>query len=558
MLTVFLKMRLLCFLLLCISTMLACSSKKGGAGHLASSPDELQDQKSALLRQMIPAAYAASAGGTDSTVALMDAALAKAFYIQKEFVPQWSFEEHWLPVADSLYRFIENSRYTGLIPSDYHLQTLQTIRDRLLADSQSRGDRRDASLWARADLLLTDAFFRIVKDIKLGRLPQDSISLRPDSVLHESFYLQQWEQLQQAGISRVVASLEPSHEGYHQLKAALRNFLQQAGNKQYSRVPYPEKNTALFNRALQRRLFEGGYLPSDSIPVDSSSLAAAVKKFQQEKGLAADGRAGEATVRMLNVNDEEKFFRVAISLDKYKMLPPQMPSRYIWVNTAANMLELVENGTVRLQSRVICGKSRTSTPQLNSAISELITYPQWVPPPSIVSKEILPAVKRNPGYLARKGFSLVDSKGNEVDPYAVDWARYSKGIPYRVVQGSGDANALGIMKFVFSNKYSVYLHDTNQRYLFANAMRSLSHGCVRVQEWEKLAYAILSMDNAGSRADSVKTWLQKKQKRSIPIRNKLPLFIRYITCGVENGQVAFYDDVYGEDKMLREKYYAGK
>jgi len=136
--------------------------------------------------------------------------------------------------------------------------------------------------------------------------------------------------------------------------------------------------------------------------------------------------------------------------------------------------------------------------------------------------------------LARKGFSLVDSKGNEVDPYSVDWSKYSKGIPYRVVQGSGDANALGIMKFVFSNKYSVYLHDTNQRYLFGNAMRSLSHGCVRVQEWEKLAYYILRNDslNAGSsgytKIDSLKTWLQKKQKRSIAVRNKIPVYIRYI------------------------------
>jgi murein L,D-transpeptidase YcbB/YkuD len=132
------------------------------------------------------------------------------------------------------------------------------------------------------------------------------------------------------------------------------------------------------------------------------------------------------------------------------------------------------------------------------------------------------------------------------------------------VQGSGDANALGIMKFVFDNKYSVYLHDTNQRYLFANAMRSLSHGCVRVQEWQKLAWYILQTDSLNAkggnytRIDSVKSWLENKQKKSIAVKNKLPVYIRYITCEGKNEGIVFYDDVYAEDRMLREKYFASK
>jgi murein L,D-transpeptidase YcbB/YkuD len=158
----------------------------------------------------------------------------------------------------------------------------------------------------------------------------------------------------------------------------------------------------------------------------------------------------------------------------------------------------------------------------------------------------------------------VNSQGEEVDPYSVDWSKYSKGIPYRIVQGSGDANALGVIKFVFDNKYSVYLHDTNQRYLFANAMRSLSHGCVRVQSWQDLAWYILRNDSLNmkggnyTRTDSVKTWLAKKEKRNITIRNKMPVFIRYFTCEGKNNGIIFYDDVYAEDKFLREKYFATK
>jgi murein L,D-transpeptidase YcbB/YkuD len=175
----------------------------------------------------------------------------------------------------------------------------------------------------------------------------------------------------------------------------------------------------------------------------------------------------------------------------------------------------------------------------------------------------LPAARKNPGYFAKKGYSLIDKEGNEVDPYTVEWSKYKKGLPYKVVQGSGDDNALGVLKFNFNNKYAVYLHDTNQRYLFAQTVRSLSHGCVRVQEWQKLAHDILHYDNPDSakispREDSLNSWLKRKVKRSISIRNKMPVYIRYFTCeGGENG-IVFYDDMYGEDKLIREKYFAGK
>ena len=147
----------------------------------------------------------------------------------------------------------------------------------------------------------------------------------------------------------------------------------------------------------------------------------------------------------------------------------------------------------------------------------------------------------------------------------MDWSKYNKGIPYKVVQGSGDENALGILKFNFPNKYAVYLHDTNQRYLFSRAMRSLSHGCVRVQEWEELAYYIIRYDykdkfteEAFAAEDSIATWLERKEKHTIPVRKRLPLYIRYFTCEGENGKLLFYDDIYGYDKALREKIFAGK
>lgn len=549
---------------LCLFVLFACTGKVKKGEHVAGTVQELQQKTADLIQEYTANALANNGQLDDSTVLLSQPRLARFLYEKKAFEPLWCGKEEWLPAGDSLFNFIANSQLYGLFPEDYHLDQLQHIRQQFINDSLSTGDKKDAALWSKADILLTNAFVQIIKDVKLGRLPQDSITLRKDSVLSDGFFLQQVDALQQSSLTSLVRLLEPEQRGYHLLKAGIKKFLDSANYKQFTVVPYPEKDLVKFNTALQKRLYEGGFIGFDSIAADSAQLAEAIKQFQKKKNIAVDGRAGEGTVRMLNVNDREKFIRVAISMDKYKMLPEKMPPKYIWVNASANSLELIDKEEVKLASKVICGKPRTRTPVLTSNITELITYPQWVPPPSIVSNEILPAVKKNPGYLARKGFSLVDSKGNEVDPYSVDWSKYSKGIPYRVVQGSGDANALGIMKFVFSNKYSVYLHDTNQRYLFANAMRSLSHGCVRVQEWEKLAWYIIRNDslNAGSggytKIDSVKHWLRNKQKKSIAVRNKIPVYIRYITCEGRNGSIVFYDDVYAEDKMLREKYFATK
>jgi murein L,D-transpeptidase YcbB/YkuD len=307
-------------------------------------------------------------------------------------------------------------------------------------------------------------------------------------------------------------------------------------------------------------------LDSNFLQSDSLKLAAALKKYQTDKRLTVDGKIGSQTIRDLNLSDEEKFKRIAITLDRYKMLDEKMPDKYIWVNLPSFNLKFISNDSIIISSRIVVGKQKTRTPVLTSFVSEIITYPQWNIPQSIIVKEILPALKKDPGYLARKGYGLFDSKGEEVDPYSVDWSKYSKGIPYRVIQGSGDDNALGNLKFNFSNKYAVYLHDTNQRYYFGLDSRALSHGCVRVQEWEKLAFYILDQENQYARAknkelislDSVRHWLSKKEKHTILLKNKFPIFIRYFTCEGKDGKINFYEDIYDEDKNIGSNLFLNK
>ena len=369
----------------------------------------------------------------------------------------------------------------------------------------------------------------------------------------------------------MIESLQPKHKNYWELKKGIKRFVDSMDRREYTHVTYPFKRGDLkdslhFIKVLQKRLLESNSIDAIKGLPDSARLYRAIKKYQLNNGLKADGIYGRQLVNSLNNNDIEKFKRIAITLDRYKQLPEKMPLNYVWVNIPGYYLELVNNDTVVLESKVIVGKPETRTPVLTSEISDLITYPTWTVPNSIIVKQYLPKLKNNPNYISKIGLKLMNYKGEIIDPNTVNWSKYSRGIPYKVMQGSGDNNSLGVIKFNFSNPYSVYLHDTNQRYLFKNASRALSHGCVRVQEWEKLAYYIADNDSILSTnrdslkysTDSIKNWIANKERHRIDVQNHIPLFIRYFTCIGKNGIIRFYEDIYGEDKILLEKYFARK
>jgi murein L,D-transpeptidase YcbB/YkuD len=502
---------------------------------------------------------------SDSTE-LLQPGMLELIYSRRNNEPLWSIKQNWLRVGDSLNAFIRNAKDWGLFPENYHVKEIDTIHKLFFADSMTKSAKLDDNLWAKADLLLTDAAIQIIYDIRLGRLQNDSVMKRTDSMLTREFIMEKLDTiLDTKSLYPVFSSLEPKHKGYREIKDGIKNFLVNADFKSYTHLPFPYKDTVAFRQLLKIRLTEGGYLP-DSLAADTASIRAAIKKFQLSKKITADGKAGGETVGLLNNTDIEKFYRIAISLDRYKMLPEKMPDKYIWVNLPSFQLRVFEKDTIKFWSKIVVGKPITRTPVLTSTVYEMITYPKWTIPNSIIVKDILPAMKQNTQYLAKKGYSLFDKNGEEVNPDSVNWSKYSKGIPYNVVQGSGDANALGIMKFNFGNKYQVYMHDTNERYLFDREFRSLSHGCVRVQQWNKMANYLLSYDSTSYKKkdslravrDSVTVWLQKKEKHTISFKNRIPVYFRYFSCEGKDGTIIFYDDIYGEDALLREKYYSHK
>ncbi len=551
------------FILTASSHLYSCKNRTPPAKkEIVKEPEEMDDKISDHLKSVLE--YADDNDGKiGDSIKLSLQQIVHSFYKENDYHNIWSKKEHWNPLADSLFDFIEKSKYYGLYANDYHFANISLLRKRFTEDTLAR---KDAVFWTKVDLLLSDAFMKTLKDLKEGRMVPDSVSIISNKIFVDSLFVMS---LKNASDSNSVVTIfnhaEPTNKEYQSLKYALRNFVDSMDTTRYSYIHYPQKDSINFIKTLQQRLFETGVANREISFPDSLLLSSEIKEFQRNNNMKADGKVTTKLIAFLNSTDVEKFKRIAITLDRYKPLPA-LPASYIWVNLPGFYLKLWDHDSVVLTSKVIVGKPTTRTPVLTSQITDMVTYPQWTIPESIIKKDIIPALKRDPGYLERKGFSLVDSKGESVDPYSVDWTKYKTGIPWKVQQGSGDDNALGIFKFNFNNPFSVYLHDTNQRYLFKNSFRALSHGCVRVQSWEELAFFIAKNDSLNRptgqkisyNEDSIKTWLSNKSRKRIMLKNRMPLYIQYYTCEAKNDKVVFYDDIYNEDKLYAEQYFANK
>jgi len=501
--------------------------------------------------------YAAANGDklNDSTL-LGYRKLVDSLYETGGYNPIWSDKQRWLPAGDSLLSFIEDARTYGLFPSDYHLGPLSFFRRIVREDTLAR---KNTAIWNRADILLTDAFFTLVKHLRQGRLDYDSVTLRKDSVLPDSFYLRTLATARQFGVRGALDSLEPRIPGYDSLKAYLPDFLANAHFRKLTWLDYPIKDSAVFYTALTKRLQEVGYIDSTVTRADTAMLAGALRKYQETNKLKVTGRASQETVSMMNNSDWEKFKRIAINLDRYKLLPDTLPKTYVWVDLPGFYLQVHDADTIALESKVIVGAPKTRTPLLTSEISNFVTYPQWTVPNSIIFKEMLPAIKRNVDYLRKQNLMVVDDNDSVRDPLTINWKRLNKNnFPYQLKQRQGDDNSLGVLKFNFKNKYDVYLHDTNVRWMFDNKFRAVSHGCVRVQQWRKLSVFLIRNDTVRYHPDTLKNWITRQEKHTVWGFAHVPIYLRYFTAEGKKGKIAFYDDIYGEDRVARNRYFASK
>jgi L,D-transpeptidase YcbB len=244
---------------------------------------------------------------------------------------------------------------------------------------------------------------------------------------------------------------------------------------------------------------------------------------------------------------------LTINLERHR-LNRGKPHRYLSVNIPAFMMSILEDDSVVFESKVIVGKTESSTPQLKSIIRSFVIYPYWHVPRGIATTEILPSIMGDSTYLDKHNFDVLDLSNNVVDHKTIDWKALSENnFPYLLRQREGRENSLGIIKFVFSNSYRVYLHDTNGRGLFKKDKRALSHGCVRVQKAIELAHYLLKDDSVYITPDDLDQYLSLKERLEVKVLNPLPVYLEYYTCEVRDGRMRYYPDIYHKDVSFAQK-----
>lgn len=476
------------------------------------------------------------------------------FYTRRGFAPAWTDPRN----VDDLLRAIVDSADDGLSPADYHLATLAQMRPEMRLPDTTDFERADF------ELLLTDAIVRLGYHLWFGKVDPQRFS--------SSWNLSRtWPGLDAAAeleavlatgqLYRQIARARPAHPFYAALRselAKMRRVALAGGWPELSAGPTLEPGASDARVPVLREvLLATGDLdaplrpeaPSAGDPLlYDAALLEAVKRFQQRMGLGADGRVGSGTQAELRVPVEDRIRQLRVNLDRGRVLLYQIPEEFLVVNIAGAEAAYLRGDEVLWRSRVQVGTPYRETPEYRSELTYLVFNPTWTVPPTIIRNDILPAARRDPYSITRRGLNVIDSTGAIIDPGSVDWTRFSTGhIPYTLRQDPGPNNALGRVKFMFPNPYNVYLHDTPSKSLFDKDTRTTSSGCVRVQQPFELAKLLLD-DPGNWNEATIAATIARGEIQNVTLRRRVPIILAYWTAWVDpEGVVNFRRDVYGRD-----------
>ncbi len=309
--------------------------------------------------------------------------------------------------------------------------------------------------------------------------------------------------------------------------------------------------------ALRERLIrEGDFIPCENNNTTErydDCLVEAVKRFQARHGLEAEGYVGKMTRKALSESAEHKVAKIKLNLDRIKWLKRGHDRYHIFVNIPSYTMYMLDGLDIIETMRVITGRKGHESPVFYGRVRTIVLNPYWRIPASIIRHETIPKLQKDPGYTNKKKIEIHTGYSEHspiVNPYSVKWHKYGRKLPpYKFMQSPGEQNALGKVKYLFPNKYAVYMHDTNQRNLFVKDYRALSHGCVRLGKPFDLLEAFSKIEPKLDFEKS-KVILDKNKKTPFRLSNSVPVDIIYLTTLVDhNGTVMFSDDVYGYDKM---------
>jgi L,D-transpeptidase YcbB len=453
------------------------------------------------------------------------------------------------------------SRLKGLNPEEYDAERWPS---RLSALRSAPGD---ATTIAHFDAALTVSAMRYISDLHIGRVNPKHFKFGID-VAQKTYDLPQFllqKLLPATNISEVLNAVELPYYGYQRTEAALRNYLALADQDHSTQLPEVQKTLASGDpyagaEALAQRLQLVGDLPKGPIGdlkpgIYEGPLVDGVKHFQSRHGLNPDGRLGKDTLRQLNTPLSVRIQQLDDALERWRWLPVDFPTLPVAVNIPEFVLRVFSpDHRIALRMNVVVGKAvRNETPVFAKDMKYIVFRPYWNVPYSITRGEIIPALTKDSSYLARKNFEIIDQSGRIITSSAVsadELAQLRSG-KLLVRQRPGPTNSLGLVKFMFPNEHNVYLHSTPAQALFSQSRRDFSHGCIRVEQPAEPAAWLLQGQPRWT-LDAVKAVMQSgPDNQQVNLEKPVPVVIIYLTAVVEeNGEVYFFDDIYGHDRSL--------
>lgn len=460
-------------------------------------------------------------------------------------------------------RMLSEAHRHGLVPAHYGAWQAAALQD---TDEGPRSASADAR--ARVEVRLSAGLLRFWRDLHIGRIDPRRVGFRMNLPQHDDDFVLLLRHAAEAGrVEQTTAALTPPLVLYRLLTDALARYRALAASTPRFTMATPARSITVgmpFAQAesLERHLIALGDLDRATASAASGryepALAEAVARFQRRHGLADDGVLGRGTVAALTVPLRERVTQIELSLERLRWLPELRPEGLVAVNIPMFRLwawtRVSPTAVPDFSTNVIVGKAlNTQTPALVAEMQRVIFAPYWNVPRSILTKELLPVIARDPGYLARQDMEIVrgPSDASPVVPYSAGALEGLRSGALRLRQRPGPKNSLGRVKFEFPNDESIYMHDTPAQQLFGRARRDFSHGCIRLEQPEAMAAYILR-DHPGWTTERVAQTMREERRERVELTRPRQVVLYYLTAVVmpDTGLVHFADDVYRHDTRL--------
>jgi murein L,D-transpeptidase YcbB/YkuD len=486
----------------------------------------------------------------------------RAFYAEREYLEIWLLNGGLSKEGKNLVAQIEESKYDGLLPSDYNLEEIYALSSNPEKNSKKL-QKLSTDEKVRVEMLLTDGFFNLAHDLERGKV--NPAELDPDWKFEEkevsADYLSLLEDIANgSSIERTFAKLYPSSELYARGRTAIKELYEVQKNDTLTWEVKPvdgaikvgERHDAI--PELRKRLIFWDFLKpykTDEPTLYDEEMLAGLQRYQESNGMKPDGVIGTLVAESLNKSPQQLIDIASVNMERLRWMPPiDWDQEMVLVNIANYQLDYMEKADTAFTAKVIVGKEYSESPAFSAPMSYIVFSPYWNIPPSITKDEIIPAVRKNRNYLAEKNMEIVDSSGEPIDARRVDWKSDEKGeFPYRVRQKPGGDNSLGLVKFMFPNEYNIYIHDTPSRSLFQKETRALSHGCIRIENPDQFAKILLKDDEWDD--ERIQEAMHQDDEEIVKLDRKIPVVLLYMTFWAgEDGKANFRSDVYDRDAAL--------